>query len=203
MTTTSAALPALPLPLETSTIVPAPTVSVAPALTVSVPVMRMRELAGHSVSVAMVPLTSVNTGASSIATTGSSVSPQTLASTWSVPAAPAAGADTDPQPRRSCTGVAGKPPIATVPLSHSGSPAAVRRVKASGTGSPAGQAAGAITLNTPPANAEGASLTVRHGVCGGIPSSEPLRDGSRTMKRTVTEATGTFSAVQLSAFSSW
>lgn len=97
----------------------------------------------------------------------------------------------------------GKPPKLTLPFNHSDSPDESRSTEATGMGSPTGHAAGAITCNDPPENADGASSTDRNGVCGGMPSSDPPRDESRTTNRTVFESTSVSSALRLSAFNSW
>ena len=138
---------------------PAPTVSVAPALTVSPPVTWMREFAGHVV-VPIVPLTVVKTGAASNVTAGFETRPLTAAPTFTVPAAVAAGTCTEPQPRRICTFVEGKPDMATSPFSRTVSFAPSTSFTASGIGNPTGHAAGASALKVLPANADGASCTV-------------------------------------------
>ena len=160
LTTISAALPPVPLPPYTVTIVPSPITSVAPAATVRVPVTRIREWAGQTVLEASEPETSVNAGAASMVTEGFSESPASRACSCRVPGA-AGGSSAEPQPRRSGRSVAGEPPKLTWPLSRSGSFAGVRSTVATGTGSPAGQDEGAITSNTAPAKADGASFTLR------------------------------------------
>ena len=154
------------------------------------------------VSAAIAPETSVNAGVCSMVIAGLWVKPATTALSWITPAVVAAGNSPEPQPRRSCTMRVGKPPKLTLPFNHSDSPAESRSSVATGIGSPAGHAAGAMTCNDPPANADGASSTDRNGVCGGMPSSDPPRDESRTINRTTRESNNTPSASRLSTLSS-
>src|SRR4051812_32887447 len=107
----------------------------------------MREFAGHVVFDEIVPLTVVNAGAASIAIVGFAVRPFTLAATFRVLEPVAAGACTDPQPRRICRVVCANPPNVTTPLRRTGSFEELRNNATSGIGKPAGHAAGAITFN--------------------------------------------------------
>src|SRR5438876_801312 len=96
--------------------VPAPTVRVTPALIVSVPVTLMREFAGHVVFAAIAPVTSVKTGAASMLFVGFAVTTPTAPPPATAPAVVFAAATTEPQPRRICAVVPGKPENVTRPL---------------------------------------------------------------------------------------
>ena len=173
--------------------------SVTPGLTVSPPVTWMRECAGQVVFDAIVPLTAVKTGAASKLIAGFAVRPFSTAFTFTVPAAVAAGAFTEPHPRRICTLVDGNPLIATMPLRRTVSFEPSTSLNAIGTDIPTGKAEGAITLNVLPTKADGASCTVLYGVCDGIPSSLPPRALLVTMNRTSCELTSAPPASLLSA----
>src|SRR6266511_1740333 len=107
----------------------------------------MREFADQVVFEEIVPLAVEKDGEASIEIDGLCERPLTIAPTSSVPAAVAGGATTEPQPRRNCSVVCGKPAKPTTPFNRTVSLEPLRIIAAMGIGKPAGHEAGAATFN--------------------------------------------------------